>query len=112
MWASGQGKVIYTMLALLLACQLMFWSHTKHMMPDAGIVPDAPSQEALHAMSFGDGQLYFRWLALNVQNMGDTYGRFTPLRLYDFSKLTLWFERLDGLDSRSNMVPALASYYF
>src|SRR5687768_9604016 len=94
--APSQGTVItHAALALLLACQLLFWSHTKHRMPDAGIVPDVPSQQALKAMSFGDEQFYFRWLALNLQNMGDTYGRFTPLRLYDFSKLALWFERLD-----------------
>jgi len=76
------------------------------------IVPDVPGRKALHALTFGDDEFYFRALAFTLQNAGDTFGRFTALRYYDFNKLYHWFNLLDELDSKSNMVPAMASYYF
>ncbi len=97
---------------LLLSFQLLFWWQTHAIKPDTEIVPDVPSGLASQAFSLGDEQLYFRWLALNLQNAGDTYGRFTALKDYDFSKLYQWFSLLDTLDSRSNMVPSMAAYYF
>lgn len=97
---------------LLLFCQLLFWRQTKDLHPEMGIVPAVPSHEAVQALSLGDNEWYFRWLALGLQNAGDSYGRFTALKDYDFSKLYQWFTLLDTLDSRSNMIPSLAAYYF
>ncbi|MDE3017239.1 MAG: hypothetical protein KGI29_10050 [Pseudomonadota bacterium] len=102
----------YLLLLLFVAAQFGYWWRTHGITPDFGIVPDPPGRAALHAMSFGDDEFYFRSLALMIQNAGDTYGRFSPLRYYDFSKLYLWFNLLDELDSRSNMIPSMACYYF
>jgi hypothetical protein len=96
----------------LLLFQVIFWSQTRHIKPELEIVPAVPGKAALDAMSFGDNAFYFRVLALKLQNAGDSYGRFTPLKDYDYHKLALWFGLLDGLDNRSNMVPFMASYYF
>jgi hypothetical protein len=96
----------------LLICQVVFWSQTRHIKPELEIVPAVPTKAALDAMSFGDNAFYFRVLALKLQNTGDSYGRFTPLKEYDYPKLALWFGLLDGLDRRSNMVPFMASHYF
>jgi hypothetical protein len=63
-------------------------------------------------MTFGDDEFYFRVLAFNMQNYGDTFGRFTALKKYDFNKLSLWFGLLDELDPKSDIVPAMATYYF
>jgi hypothetical protein len=98
---------------LLFAClQFGFWYQTKEIKPDLAIVPDVPGRQTVRALAFGDNEFFFRVLAFQLQNAGDTYGRFTALRYYDFNKLYLWFNLLDDLDARSNMIPALATYYF
>lgn len=99
-------------LILCLCLQLGYWCETRAIEPDLGIVPDVPGRAALHALTFGDDELFFRAFAFDLQNAGDTYGRFTSLRFYDFNKLYHWFNLLDELDAKSNMVPAMASYYF
>lgn len=99
-------------LAILVFMQLGYWYKTKGIVPEMGIVPDVPGRQALHAMTFGDDQFYFRILAFNIQNAGDTFGRSTSLRYYDFNKLYMWFNLLDELDAKSNMIPAMATYYF
>ncbi len=102
----------YLTLALLVSLQIGYWYRTKDITPDMGIVPTPPGKQALHALTFGDDQFYFRVLTFNLQNAGDTFGRSTALRYYDFNKLYQWFNLLDDLDHRSNMVPAMATYYF
>jgi len=102
----------YALLVAFLAAQLGYWQQTKDIKPDLGIVPDVPGREAIHALTFGDNGFYFRVLAFTIQNAGDTFGRFTALRLYDFHKLYMWFNLLDELDSRSNIMPAMATYYY
>ncbi len=62
--------------------------------------------------SLGDNEAYFRVLALELQYMGDTYGRSTPLKDYDYKLLYNWFKLLDKLDNESDYVPSLASYYY
>lgn len=102
----------YLALMLFAGLQAGYWVETKNIKPDLSIVPDVPGREAVQALAFGDNQFYFRTLAFMLQNAGDTFGRFTALRYYDFNKLYHWFNLLDELDARSNMIPAMATYYF
>jgi hypothetical protein len=102
----------YVALGLFVLLQLTYWVETHNIKPNLGIVPDVPGRAAIHAMTFGDDEFYFRVLAFIIQNAGDTFGRFTSLRYYDFNKLYHWFNLLDELDARSNMIPAMACYYF
>lgn len=102
----------YGIFLLLCAAQLLFWSQSRHILPNMAVVPDVPGKEVVKALSLGDEQFYFRFLAMRIQNAGDTYGRFTPLKDYDYSKLAKWFALLDTLDRRSNYIPTLATYYF
>ena len=102
----------YAALAFFVSLQVGYWYKTSDIQPDMAIVPDVPGREAMRALTFGDDEFYFRSMAFTLQNAGDTYGRFTALRYYDFNKLYHWFMLLDELDSKSNMVPAMASYYF
>lgn len=97
---------------LTLAAQVVFWQFTHHIRPDMSIVPPVPGAAEVKALAFGDEQFYFRRLAFEIQNSGDTFGRFTALKEYDYSKLYLWFKLLDTLDPVSNFIPALASYYY
>lgn len=96
----------------MVVLQILLWTETKHFKPDFTIVPDVPSELSIKAFSFGDEQFYFRTLAFDLQNAGDTFGRFTALRLYNYPKLYQWFTLLDKLDGKSNFVPSIAAYYF
>jgi tetratricopeptide (TPR) repeat protein len=97
---------------LLLGFQAAFWYHTRDIKPDMSIVPNVPGRDTVQALSLGDEQFFFRVLALQIQNAGDTFGRFTALYKYDFNKLAHWFRLLDSLDDTSNFIPSLATYYF
>lgn len=100
------------LLLIFAALQGTFWWSTRDNLPELGIVPDVPGETAVKALSFGDEEFYFRILGLNIQNAGDTFGRFTALNKYDFKKLHAWFMLLDSLDRESSYIPFLASYYF
>ncbi len=102
----------YFLLILFFCLQAGFWKLTEDMLPDMGIVPDVPGRAAVKALSFGDEEFYFRVLALDIQNAGDTFGRFTELYKYDFKKLYAWFTLLDSLDNESDYMPFIASYYY
>lgn len=105
-------RVIIFVFLCLLGLQVAWWNYTRHIMPSMDIVPDVPGVDTVKALSLGDEHAYFRLLALQLQSAGDTFGRFTALKLYDFNKLYHWFSLLDKLDARSNHVPAMAGYYF
>lgn len=108
----GAMRLAVLAFALLVGGQVAFWSYSREVMPEMGIVPDVPGERTVNALSLGDDEAFFRILALNIQNSGDTFGRFTALYKYDYNKLYHWFRLLDGLNNRSNYVPALATYYF
>ncbi len=95
-----------------LVLQISFWTYSRTVKPDLGIVPDVPGRAAVKALSFGDEQFFFRLLGLQIQISGDTFGRSTALYKYDFVKLNQWFILLDSLDDTSNFIPTMASYYF
>lgn len=97
---------------VLLGAQVAYWKHTTTILPEMGIVDDVPGERTVRALSFGDEEAFFRLLALNIQNSGDTFGRFTPLYKYDFNKLYHWFHLLSSLNNQSNYMAAMATYYF
>lgn len=105
-------RIAIALFVVTLVAQGAFWSHTRAIKPELGIVPDVPGERTVRALSFGDEEVFFRLLALNIQNSGDTFGRFTALYKYDFNKLYHWFHLLDSLNRESNYLPAMASYYF
>lgn len=97
---------------VFLVLQITLWTQTKSYKPNLAIVPDVPSRESIKAISLGDEQFYFRTLAFKLQNAGDTFGRFTALKDYNYNKLYHWFTLLDTLDDKSHFVPSLAGYYY
>lgn len=108
----GNASHLYFALVVFVFAQLVFWNSSRNVFPDMAIVPDVPGREVVKALSLGDEQFYFRVLALEIQNAGDTYGRFTPLKNYDYDKLSQWFNLLDTLDPKSDYIPSLATYYY
>lgn len=105
-------RIAIAILVVFLGLQGAFWFHTRSIMPEMGIVPDVPGEATIKALSFGDDQALYRLLSLNLQNAGDTFGRFTALYKYDFNKLYHWFTLLGKLDNQSNYLPSMATYYF
>ena len=108
---SAMRSAVYVFVAVLMG-QAAFWHYTRAIKPEMAIVPDVPGERAVRALSFGDEEAFFRLLSLNIQNSGDTFGRFTALYKYDFNKLYHWFHLLDQFNNQSNYLPAMASYYF
>ncbi len=105
-------RLAVLLIALVMGAQVWFWQHTRSIAPEMTIVADVPGENAVRALSFGDEEVFFRFLALSIQNSGDTYGRFTALYKYDYNKLYHWFLLLDRLNNQSNYLPAMAAYYF
>jgi hypothetical protein len=97
---------------LCLIFQVGFWFKAEKFKPDVHIVPPVPSLATVRALSFGDEQFYFRASALKIENAGDTFGRFTALKRYDYSNLYQWFKLLDTLDHKSKYIPTLAANYY
>ena len=92
--------------------QFFFWWKTENIQPEIHIVPPLPSKYSVEALSLGDKEFYFRVLALKIQNAGDSFGRFTALKYYDYETLYHWFKIMDGLNHKSKFIPSLASYYY
>ncbi|MDD2839953.1 MAG: hypothetical protein PHY80_02365 [Rickettsiales bacterium] len=105
-------RIVFIFFIFFLTLQVLFWSKTENIKPNLGIVPEVPTIATVKSFSFGDEEFYFRLKGLRLQNAGDTYGRFSPLKNYDYKKLTAWFKLLDDLDGKSNYIPSLASYYY
>lgn len=106
------SRIFFFGFSLLFFVQFSFWLKTEGIKPAIEIVPEVPNKYTVEALSLGDKQFYFRFLAIELQNAGDSFGRFTALKNYDYSKLYRWFTMLDGLDKKSRFVPSLAAYYF
>lgn len=105
-------RMAVAVFAVVLIAQGLFWNHTRAIRPELGIVPAVPGERTVRALSFGDEEVFFRLLALRIQNSGDTFGRFTALYKYDFKRLYEWFTLLGHFNNQSNYLPAMASYYF
>lgn len=100
------------LLSTYFLLQVAFWYSTHRDLPVIEVVPIPPSQKALKVLSFGDEQFLFRIMVFTLGNLGDTFGRNTPLYKYDMKRIYTWSTNLDTLDSESNEIPNLAAYYF
>jgi len=108
----NKSRIILLCVLFFTFLEILFWTKTQNIKPNLGIVPEVPTISTIKAFSFGDEEFYFRVKGLRLQNAGDTYGRFSPLKNYDYKKLTAWFQLLDSLDNKSNYIPSLAAYYY
>ncbi len=96
----------------LLVMQVAVWSQTNQYLPRLGLLDQVPSSVEAKLSSIGDDQLYFRIAAIQLQNAGDSFGRFTALRDYNYELLRDWMMFMDDFDSQSNFLPAISSYYY
>jgi hypothetical protein len=107
-WTSPAALALY----LAVAAQgFVAWTH-RDLRPDFDIIGPAPTAAARTAMAFGDEQLLYRIWVLNLQNDGDTGGRATPMRDYNYDYVLDWLETLGALDPLGQHHLMLAANYF
>lgn len=75
-------------------------------------VPEVPALNTAIGFGLGDAQLAYRQIGIMIQNLGDTGGRSTPLKAYNYDRLGQWFFLVDKLDPKSHFMPFIAAYYF
>lgn len=80
--------------------------------PDLSIIDPAPDALTRKALSFGDDQFLYRAWLLDLQSAGDTGGRSTPMRDYNYDYVLSWLEALQALDPLAQGHLQLAAHYF
>ncbi|MCC7038556.1 MAG: hypothetical protein IT560_14805 [Alphaproteobacteria bacterium] len=110
--ASGTKSRLNIVLVAALALNLAFWAGSRFIYAKWEGVPPVPTHDGAAMMALGDQQFAYRLGAITLQNLGDSGGRVTPIRNYDYARLGAWFKLLDDLDPASDHVPMLAAYYF
>ena len=95
-----------------LILNVLTWVYARDIKGRWANVPPVPSRAGAASFALGDQQFAYRVIAIMLQNLGDTGGRSTPLDQYNYDDLAKWFFLEDQLDTRSNYMPFLASYYF
>lgn len=106
-----RNKISLIVLIVLLA-QISTWFKSKEYIPVIGIVPEVPTLQEVKINSLGDEEFYFRFLTMYIQNAGDSFGRFTKLKHYNYEDLMNWFKLLDELNSKSHVIPSAAAYIY
>lgn len=105
-------RKLQVVVAVILCLNVVVWFSVRFTRASWENVPPAPDVKYSALSAMGDKSFSYRINGLMVQNFGDTGGRFTPLRDYDYNALTRWMFLQDHLDERSNFMPYLAAYYF
>ena len=99
-------------IAIVLSLNIAFWFSVRDIEARWANVPPPPSENFASIYGLGDTNLSYRLNGIMLQNMGDTGGRSTSLKEYDYNRLTQWFFLQDKLDKASNYIPYLATFYF
>ncbi len=102
---------LFAFLAFFLG-QIFFWYNSNDIKPQFEIVANPPNKSLIKAMALGDKEFLFHSLALRLQNSGDIFAGFAPLKNYNYKNLYNWMILLDDLNYRSNIIPHLATYYY
>ncbi len=105
-------KKVSLALFLALSLNFLFWLSLRDMQAQWGNVPPAPKEHLAALYGLGDEGFAYRINSLMLQNLGDTGGRVTALKDYNFEELSEWFFLQDKLDPVSDYIPHLASYVF
>ncbi len=107
-----EGSIIQICLALALVLNILFWLSVRDVKSRWSNVPPPPNIKYASIYGLGDASFAYRLNGIMMQNLGDTGGRVTPLKDYNYETLGRWFYLQDSLDPVSNFTPYLAAYYF
>lgn len=105
-------KIFFWLFIAMLFLQILFWQKTQNIKPKFDVIPPAPNQYLISALSLGDDEFLFRILGTRLQNSGDLFAGFVSFKTYDYSRLYDWMTTLDTLNDKSRFIPSLASYYY
>lgn len=105
-------RKINVVLALFMAVNFLYWFASSDVYGKWAGVPPVPSRDGALVMALSDIEFSYRSGALMLQGLGDSGGKTTALKDYDYMKLGNWFARLDELNPASDHVPMAAAYYF
>src|SRR5688572_18893035 len=103
---------IYFLFVAVLTAQIFVWAQIKDVRARWMNVPPITTEQVVTAFTLGDAQLAYRTIGLMLQNFGDSGGRVTAFRDYDYERLAAWLHLETELDPVSNYAPFLAAYYF
>ena len=104
--------ILYAFFALVIALQVLAWLQVRTDQARWLNVPQVPGENGAVAFALGDRQFAYRTMGVMLQNLGDTGGRTTAFRDYDYNRLTEWFKLADKMDPHARFVPTLAAFYF
>lgn len=110
--AVKQSKFYLIILLLFLFAHCFVWHYAKEKQARWLNVPPVPSRYSLEQRGLGDGQFAIRVAGLMLQTMGDSGGRTTALKDYDYARLEQWFNLSFDVDSKSNFFPMIAAFYY
>ncbi|MGB1077470.1 MAG: hypothetical protein ACPG05_04110 [Bdellovibrionales bacterium] len=96
----------------VLVAQLLFSFSVRPLRQFFEAVPPVPTEASASVKYLGDDELAYRSYGMMIQNFGTTGGHNVALKDYNFERLARWFFLEHSLDSRSDFIPFLASYYF
>ncbi len=97
---------------ILAATHAIFaWLH-RDLRTELAVLAPPPGALARTASAAGDNQFIYRVWAFDLQNAGDTGGRVTAMRDYNYDYVMGRLETLQALDPRAHQHAALAGNYF
>ena len=108
-------KPFHILLIALIFCILIngaVWFSLRGVRAKWANVPPTPSAASAALSTLGDRQFAYRMTTLFLQNLGDTGGRVTNLREYNYIDLGKWFDLTFALDPYSNAAPTVAGYVY
>lgn len=104
--------ILKSSLTIVVLLNIAFWFYAREIKAQWLNVPPVPSMLSATSPTLGDTQFASRVISIMIQNLGNTGGRITPIKNYDFEKLGEWFMLHHSLDSHSDIVPYMAAHYF
>jgi hypothetical protein len=87
------------------------WSN-RDLRAELEVLAPPPGALARTAAAAGDNQFMYRVWAFDLQNAGDTGGRATSMRNYNYDFVLGWLQTLRALDPRAHQHAFLAGNYF
>lgn len=107
-WVSAPGIA----LLLLAAAHGVFAWASRDLRANFTAISPPPTASARNALAFGDHQFLYRIWAFDLQNAGDSGGRFTRMGDYNYDHVIGWLDTLRALDPRAQYHDYLATHYF
>ena len=104
--------ILFALFAVTICLNVSLWSNLRPVKIEWRNIPPTPGLSGALWSSLGDAQFAYRMYGIAIQNMGDTAGRITNLREYNYADLQKWFYLQHKLDPDSSHTPYLAGYFF